>query len=177
MASERQTAIERLEPKHPGITQDVNDRFLSGFTGEEMLKYLAETYDVTEIPLSTIYYHRVTRTQAWKDEIREKKVAFAAMSELVDEKGLDDAAKAKLWEAVESMSPESLIRLRGQQIERDKLVIQIKQLDVKNRELETTVERMAREQRQREGKVEEIVQDEKVDPAEVRRRIKEIFGM
>jgi hypothetical protein len=133
---QRLTAIERLEKKRPGIVQDVNDHFLEGMTGEEMLKYLFETYGIDDIPLSTIYYHRLTRTVAWKQEIRERKAAYAAMAELVDEKGLDDAAKSQLWEICQQMTPAQLLVMRRVETDRQRLALDTEKLALDKQRVE-----------------------------------------
>jgi hypothetical protein len=144
MTSTLLTAVERCEKRLPGITADVNGRFLEGMTGEEMLVYLAEKYEVKHIPLSTLYYHRLTRTMAWKQQVQEQKAAYSAMAELVDEKGLDDAGKARLWEAVQTMPPALLIRLREQHIEREKLALDAKDSARRERELELKIQQFSR---------------------------------
>jgi hypothetical protein len=133
---QRLTAIERLERKLPGITQAVNERFLEGMTGEEMLKYLFETYGIDDIPLSTIYYHRLTRTVAWKEEIRERKAAYTAMAELVDEHGLDEAAKAQLWEVCQTMSPAQLLLMRRGETDRKRLALDTEKLALDKQRVE-----------------------------------------
>ena len=152
---------QRPRPSGEKVAALYNKEFPPEVTGED------------DLDASTVYSHLKVRMQAVMDDIRNRKVEEAAIAELIGERGLDDAAKAIQWETIQSMTPSQLILLRTLELKHKELAVKEKDQAQRIKEFELKEKQWG----QREGAVAAVVADEKADPAEVRKRIQEIFGM
>lgn len=174
MARFQATRIEQLFREFPGLEAQVEGFLAENFGFPHYNRELVELISTAvgqRLPPSTVsnwvrrrYWERSRQEE--KKRIQEQKLAYAAIAELVGERGLDEAAAARLWQAVQAMTPDQLLAMRKQQLQRD-------QLAHANRDLELKLERGRRERQQ----VAEVVGDEKADAIDVRRRIREIYGL
>jgi hypothetical protein len=145
-------------------------------TGER----LSEEYRIQfqkHLAASTIYSFLKRRLEVERREINERKADYAAMSELIGERGLDNAAQANLWEAVQTMTPGQLILLRQVETSRKSLKLKERELENKTRELELKIQKAEQEKAQEKAAVEEAVNDPKASREEVAQRIRDIFGV
>jgi len=101
---------------------------------------------------------------------------------LVGEKGLDAGAAAQLWEVLQQMTPKELIALRRVQLERERVRVQSKRVGVaaqrtenERRKLKSNLQQM--KVRSGRGAQDEAEPRPPADPQEIRRRIREIYGL
>ncbi len=148
MPEERRKFIEdllRQRPRPSGqkIAALYNEKYPPKLTGQP------------DLDASTVYSHLKLRMQEVLDEIRRRKVEYAAQIEMIGEKGLDEAAQANIWEALQTMSPGQLILLRSVETKRKELELKEKAQATRNQELELKVKQFQTQQEQGKKAVEE----------------------
>jgi len=175
------TRIERLEAKHPGIEKDVRDWLKAYVPAREIAERLRSKYH-EDLPERTIQNYRLLRVKVEMERTRERRIAYMAFVEVVGEKGLDAGAAAQLWEVLQQMTPKELIALRRVQLERERVRVQSKRVGVaaqrtenERRKLKATLQRV--KLRSGRGAQDEAEPHQPPDPQEIRRRIREIFGL
>jgi len=166
----RRTIVESLEVKHPGLEKDVCGWLKGYLTGEEVAARLLKKYHETVSPRNINNYRR-QRLDRVEQRIQDQKISYLAFMEAVGEKGLDAGAAAKLWEALQSMTPTELIAVRRLQVERARVRVLDKRAENEKQKLKTSLAQLTKKGAERGG-------DWKPpDPLEIRRRIRGIFGL
>jgi len=170
------TLIERLEVKHPGLEKDVCDWLKSYVTEVEIAARLRAKYNETVRP-KTIDNYKQRRMKAEEKRVHEQKVAYQGFMQAVGEEGLDAGAAANLWEALQRMTPEELIALRRLQVERTRVEVLSKRADADVQRAENEQEKLKATLAQLKREQSDADSDHPVDPLEIRRRIREIYGL
>jgi hypothetical protein len=173
MPEERRAFIENLMRQRPRRLNKIaalyNKQFPPEVTGEP------------DLDTSTVYSHYKLRVQEALDEVAEIKAHDAAMSELIGERGLDDAARAQQWETIQSMTPRQLTMLRTVELKAKELGLKEKEQDRKLKEYELR-EKQWNAERQKERKqvvdaIGGVESNEHIDAKAVRQKIRDIFGL
>ena len=174
------TLIERLEVKHPGLEKDVCDWLKSYVTEVEVAARLRAKYNETVRP-KTIDNYKQRRMKAEEKRIRKQKEAYQGFMRAVGEEGLDAGAAAQIWEALQRMTPEELIAVRRLQVERTRVEVLSKRADADAQRAENAKEKLkatlAQLNTSRGRGPGGADSDHPADPLEIRRRIREIYGL
>lgn len=177
------TMIERLEVKHPGLEKDVCDWLKSYVPEVEVARRLLAKYQETVRP-KTIDNYKQRRMRVEEKRVREQKVAYQGFMRAVGEEGLDAGAAANLWEALQRMTPEELIALRRLQVERARVEVLSKRADAdaqraenEKRKLQATLAKLKKPREQGKGAKWSGDSEAPPDALEIRRRIREIYGL
>jgi len=165
------TMIERLNVKHPGLEKDVCDWLKSYVTGAEIAARVLAKYSETVSPKNINNYRR-RRLNRVEQRIQDQKISYLAFMEAVGEKGLDAGAAAKLWEALQSMTPTELIAVRRLQLERERLGVLDKRAENEKQKLKAALAQL-----KKKGAKGGADSEPQPDPLEIRRRIRAIFGL
>ena len=175
------TRVERLDVTHPGLERDVCAWLKAYLPASEVAKLVRAKYH-EDLPERTIQNYRQIRVKVEMERTRERKAAQTAFVELVGEKGLDAGAAAQLWEVLQQMTPKELIALRRVQLERERVRVQSKRVGVaaqrtenERRKLKSNLQQM--KVRSGRGAQDEAEPRPPADPQEIRRRIREIYGL
>jgi len=174
------TTIERLDADHPGLLTAVRMWFDKGISCEKISALLLANYQVQVKP-STVGHYRSTRWKPEKENTRECRITFKALTEARSDKDLDEAAKARLWELLKTMSPMQVIAVRRLGVEFDRRDIAQKHLENETRELEAKLTQAQRKNTSGKGRrarpraAEDAVPG--TEPGQVVERIREIFGI
>lgn len=163
----RTTKIESLGAKHPGLEKDVCRWLKSHLTGAEVAQRLRAKYHETVAP-NTISSYRARRLDHVWESVKERKISYLGFMEAVGEEGLDAGAAAKLWEALQSMTPAELIAVRRLQLERERVGVLDKRAENEKQKLKA---RLKWADKSGGG------EKKPPDPREIRRRIRAIYGL
>jgi len=177
------TKIERFEVKHPGLEKDVCTWLKSYVPGYEIARRLRAQYNEAISP-KAINNYKSRRLMREEERVQEQKISYLAFMEAVGEKGLDAGAAAKLWEALQSMTPTELIELRRLQVERKRVEVLDKRADVEaqraendKRKLKATLAQPKGEGKRTKGGKWGVRSEKPVSARELRREIREMYGL
>jgi hypothetical protein len=179
----RTTKIESLSAKHPGLEKDVCRWLKSHLTGAEVAKRLRAKYRETVAP-NTVSSYRVRRLDHMWKSVEDQKISYLAFMEAVGEEGLDAGAAAKLWEALQSMTPAELIAVRRLQVDRKRVEILDKRANVDaqraenaTQKLKATLAQLKGEGKRTKGGKWGLRSEKPVSARELRREIREMYGL
>jgi hypothetical protein len=175
----RLTTVERLDADYPGLLTAVRTWFDKGISCEKISALLLANYHVQVKP-NTVGYYRSTRWKPEKENTRECRITFQALTEARSDKDLDEAAKARLWELLKTMSPMQVIAVRRLGIDFDKLDIAQKRLENETRELAARLRQAQRQTSPGKGRRAQPQAEDAApapEPRQVVERIREIFGI
>ena len=178
--SVRLTRIENMPEERRGFIENLmrqRPRRLNKIAALYNKAFPPEATGEPDLDTSTVYSHYKLRVQEALDEVAAIKAHDAAMSELIGERGLDDAARAQQWETIQSMSASQLTMLRTVELKAKELGLKERENDRKLKEFELKERQWQVQKKQVVAAIGGETADEKADPAEVRRRIRDIFGL
>jgi hypothetical protein len=173
------TRIEKLDGEHPGLKLAVDRMFDKKQTGQEVVAMLAEEYGLEEAE-STVNSYKRKRYDPAMAHVRDLVALAQASREVYARYGVGAVAEAKAMERFDEIGAATLLREGREQrrldIEERKVKVSEESLVLENKRLEVEIAKLEGE---REAVKEAIgaEHDERKDPGEALKRIREIYGI
>lgn len=111
MARDQAVKLQILSVKHKGLLHAV-DTMLSEYASGRAIQEMIERVYHEKISIKAIGKYKNTKWKVYKDKVREQKIFFTAISEIIGENGLTAGVQALLWQALQTMTPPQLINLK-----------------------------------------------------------------
>jgi hypothetical protein len=181
------TSIERLDLEVKGLRLAVDLMLDGGKTAEQIQAALLEKFGVS-VPDRTIanYTERRyrPRKEQWEETLREKSATLEAIKSYGADAYTEAVVMEQLDEAYRRGERATMKDLLREARERERLTLDKEALEVEKqrvenekRKLEIDLQKAQKQIDQVKGVIGGVESSEKVSPAEVRRRIRDIFGL
>ena len=174
------TKVEKLDAEHPGLRQDIDLLLDRGENSKYVALVVARKYAV---PVSErmVQHYRSSRWAVMKLRIESVVATEKGILEIVKQYPEEDRRAAEIHKKLHEMSPELLnrrdIALRRLEVEKQEIEIEKQRAENEKAALELKVQQLERERTSERQEIAQVVGDEKAAADDIRRRIREIYGI
>jgi hypothetical protein len=182
MARVQLTRIEQLDRRYPEKQIELNvGRMLdAGAGGQRICAWLLEVTG-ERIPPSDVSSYKQRRWLAEQRRIRERVETCEALLKVIGKHGISNVTQAEIYRIVDEalrnhakIDPQFALKEQRLWAEHE---LKREQLEQLKRDLEFKVEKLEREYASKRQEIAEVVRDEQAAAEDIRRRIREIYGL